>query len=169
MKIRDMVFIALFSALIVIFTFISVPMPSGVPLTLQTFIIALTGYSLGSRKGAAAVGVYIAVGTVGVPVFSGMRGGLAVIFGVTGGFIAGFIPLVILCGAADGRVKKTICGFTGVLICHIIGTIRCGAVTGNFMAAFISSSLPYLPKDFICIIAAVAVSDVIRKAMQKFN
>ena len=64
-----------------------IPNPISVPLTLQTFIIALSGFVLGSSKGVASVLVYIAVGTIGAPVFTGFQGGFSVLFGMTGGFI----------------------------------------------------------------------------------
>ncbi len=169
-KTRDMVFIALFSALISVFSLVSIPMPSGIPITLQTFIIALSAYCLGSFKGSIAVLVYLAVGITGVPVFSGMRGGIAVIMGPTGGFLIGFIAFAYLCGIkTKKRALDILHGISAVLICHLIGTLWYSFQTGELITAFLTVSLPYLIKDFFSICIAVLISVKIKKTTEKLN
>ena len=68
----------MFAAVATITSLISIPMPSGVALTLQTFGMAFIGYILGT-SGIWAVLVWILLGAVGLPVFSGFRGGLEVL------------------------------------------------------------------------------------------
>ena len=96
--IRGTVLCGLFAAIIAVLTLVTIPMPSGVPITLQTFAVALCGYSLGCAKGTAATFVYVALGAVGLPVFSGMKGGFSVLVGPTGGYIYGFVGMAVLCG-----------------------------------------------------------------------
>ena len=95
---KSITYTALFVAIISVISQIAIPMPSLIPITLQTMIIALAGYLLGLKRGLCAVFVYILLGAVGAPVFSSFQGGFSVIIGHGGGFILGFIPLVILCG-----------------------------------------------------------------------
>ncbi len=169
-KTKDMVFTALFSAIITVFAQLAIPLPSGIPLTLQTFIIALSGYCLGSFKGAAAVLVYIAVGTAGAPVFSGFRGGVGALFDLTGGFIFGFLPMAFMCGIkTEKRVLSIVFGFIGVIFCHILGTLWFSVYSGDILSAFYTVSAPYILKDFISICIAAFISSKIRRLMQKFN
>ena len=80
LNVRDMTVMAVFAAALAVMSQISIPMPSGVPITLQTFALALIGYSLGAKRGAMAVLVYLLLGAVGVPVFANFHGGAAVFF-----------------------------------------------------------------------------------------
>ena len=79
---------ALFTAVTAVLSQTAIPTPFDVPLTLQTFAVALCGYTLGIKWGLASILTYILLGTAGVPVFSGFRGGVQVLFGATGGFNA---------------------------------------------------------------------------------
>jgi len=88
--IRQLCYMSVFVAIIAVSAQIIIPLPHGVPMTLQTFTIALAGILLGPKKGGLTVLIYILLGGVGVPVFAGFLGGLGVIFGFTGGFIMSF-------------------------------------------------------------------------------
>ena len=99
-KVRTITRIAMFAAILAVCSQIAIPLPSGVPVTLQTFAVGLVGYALGAKQGPVAVLVWCAIGLVGAPVFSNFMGGPAVLFGKTGGFIYGFLPMALLCGLA---------------------------------------------------------------------
>ena len=90
----DMVYIALFAVLMTVCAWISIP--STVPFTLQTFALLATLGLLGGMRGTLAVTVYLLLGAVGIPVFSGFRGGLGMLLGVTGGYLAGFLVAALL-------------------------------------------------------------------------
>lgn len=165
---------AMLTAVTALLSLIAIPMPSMIPISLQCFAIALCGYFAGSLMGTVSVIVYILIGTVGVPVFAGVRGGFAVLFGATGGFIIGFIPLCLLCGGfglaeKSGRYRHVTAialGITGLLICHLCGIVQFMLVMGtDFPTAFLTASLPYIIKDIICIFAAYPVSNVLKKAV----
>ena len=86
MKTKTIVICAIFAALMCVFSVITVP-TGIIPVTLGTLGIMLTAVILGSKKGAVSVAVFILLGIVGLPVFSGFKGGIQVIFGPTGGYI----------------------------------------------------------------------------------
>jgi len=169
-KIADMAQIALFSALIAVFSQLAVPSPFGVPITLQTFIIALTGFALGSAKGVASVFVYIFIGAVGIPVFTGFQGGFTALFGMTGGFIFGFIPFVFLCGIRKKRIMlKFLLSFIGLIICHICGILWFSIYSGDLLNALLTISVPYISKDLISVAIAMPLAEKIRVISQKYN
>ena len=98
MKTKDMILTAMLTAVLAVLSIINIPMPSGVPITLQTFAVALCGYVLGSRWGTLSTFLYVLIGTIGVPVFAGMQAGVGILLGPTGGFLFGFIPMAFLAG-----------------------------------------------------------------------
>ncbi len=164
---RTLTRVALFAAVIAVLSQISIPMPSGVPVTLQTFAIALTGYTLSSRRGAAAVAVFLALGAVGVPVFANFTGGFAKLAGVTGGFLWGFLLMAFLCGLGVGkpRIAALALGAAGLLICHACGVAQFALVTGAApLQALLTVSAPYLVKDLVSVALAFAAAAVIERA-----
>ena len=166
---RDLVYIALMSAIIAVLAQFSIPMPTGTLLTLQTFAVALCGSVLGLRKGLAAVGIYLLLGAVGLPVFASFRGGLGVFAGVTGGFLIGFLPLAAACGW--GRDKKMLPGFIagliGLIVCHIIGVIWGGRISATpLWPSFLMFSAPYLLKDALSIWLAMLLA---RRIVKQLN
>ncbi len=162
---------ALLTAVTIVLAQISVMTPWGVPFTLQTFAIALCGYTLGARAGIVPVIVYIIMGAAGVPVFSNFRGGINVIFGITGGFIFGFIPLALLCGIGKERrhtAARLLLGLLGLILCHALGVLQFSfATSSNLMRSLMLVSLPYIVKDMVSIASAYYLSAAIRKAIPK--
>ena len=87
--IRRTVMTGVMAALLAVMSQISIPLPVGVPITLQTFAVALCGYLIGPALGTLAVVVYLALAAVGVPVLAGFSGGVGAFMGMTGGFLWG--------------------------------------------------------------------------------
>lgn len=170
-KTVDLVSIALFAAIIAVLSQISIPTPFGVPVSLQTFGAALCGYFLGAKKGTAALLVWIAIGAVGVPVFTGFRGGFAVLLGLTGGFIYGFIPLVLLCGLElKSKALRIALGAAGIVACHLCGVVQYALLMGiDFLQSFLTVSVPFLIKDFASIAAAFFGAIAIKSATKRFS
>ena len=109
MDTRDITMIAVCTAMMVICSWISIP--ATVPFTMQTFGVFLCVGLLGGRRGTLAVSVYLLLGAVGLPVFSGFTGGIGHLFGATGGYIIGFLfsALVMwLIERLHGRSIKTL-------------------------------------------------------------
>lgn len=164
---------ALFTALTAVCSQIAVPMPTQVALTLQTFAVALCGYVLGIKWGLASIITYILLGTVGVPLFSGFKGGPQVLFGASGGFIFGFILFVLLCGVSlliKNKALKLVLGLGGLALCHILGIIQFAVVyKTDIISSFLMVSAPYLIKDVISVAAAFFLSIYIRKLLSKIH
>ena len=75
MSVKTITTVGMFTAVVCILSVLQIPLPTGVPVVLQTFAVALTGYVLGEKKGTLAVLLYVLLGAVGLPVFAGMSGG----------------------------------------------------------------------------------------------
>ena len=162
-SVRSITFCAVMVAVISVVSQIAIPLPSMVPITLQTLVIALCGYFLGLKKGTSAVLVYILLGLVGAPVFASFQGGVSAILGYTGGFIIGFIPVSFLCGLFKDMVKAVLSGIVGVILCHALGILWYMYLSKNtFVAAFLLVSLPYIVKDIIFIPIAYMISRRLR-------
>ena len=169
----QMTFTALFAALIAVFTLIPLPFSFlGVPMTLQTFAVAFCGFLLGRKKGVGAVGLYLFIGALGLPVFSNLQGGFSKLIGPTGGFLYGFLPMVFFCGLAllfGGRrrwVFGILFGTVGLLLCHLCGILQFMAVMNKtFAQSLWLVTVPYLPKDLASVVLALALAEVVRKRL----
>ena len=172
----SLVLIALTAAIISVLSILPIPvMFLGVPMTLQTFAIAFCGFLLGWRRGLAAVGIYLLLGAIGVPVFSLMQGGFHRLIGPTGGFLYGFLLMVLLCGLYPKHGKVLLqwvfgilLGIAGLLLCHLCGVLQLAAVSHiSIGKAILGASLPFLPKDIASVIVAFALGYAIRKRLHR--
>ncbi len=163
-RLQAMVLTGVFAALLAALSQISLPMPSGVPVTLQTFAVALCGFVLGARCGAASLGVYLALGAVGIPVFAGFSGGFGVFLGMTGGFLWGFLPMVFLCGLGTqwkNKLLPILFGLLGMALCHAFGVLQYALVSGaSLWVSFLTVSVPYLLKDAVSVAGAYGIAQV---------
>lgn len=170
---KTIVTVGMFTAVLSVLSILQIPMPSGVPITLQTFAMALCGYVLGWKKGTASTMIYILLGTVGVPVFAGMTGGPSWLTGYSGGFIWGFIFMALLCGLGTKMkniVLGILLGLAGLAVCHLFGVIQFSVVASSPLpASFLAVSVPYLLKDVISVVGAYLVAQPIRKALHAGN
>ena len=166
LKYKTLTEAALLAAMTAVLSQINIPVFS-VPLTLQTFAAAFCGYFGGRRSGTAAVAVYILLGAVGMPVFSGFRGGIAGLFGQTGGFLFGFIPLVLLCSAAAGKnMRSFLLGVLGIAACHLMGAAYFSLVMGcGFVYSLTTASLPFVLKDILSVFLAMLFADMLKKRL----
>lgn len=173
MKTKNMVLTGMLTAVLAVLSIIQIPMPSGVPITLQTFAVALCGYVLGSKMGAVSAFLYALMGTIGVPVFAGMAAGIRVLVGPTGGFIIGFIPMAFLVGLGvkkQIKIMPFVWGILGLAVCHLFGAIQFSLVTHTgFTASVLLVSVPYLVKDVLSVVGAALVSAAIRKGLVRAN
>ncbi|MBR5139560.1 MAG: biotin transporter BioY [Clostridia bacterium] len=167
--------IALFAAIISVTAFVSVPFP--VPLTLQTLGIFTALFTLGARRGAASVLLYVAIGAVGLPVFSGFTGGVGRLFDLTGGFIFGFllaavvyIPLARFAKGAFGYITVgSICQLV-IYASGVLGYVIVSGVSGASVgvgSAILTCVLPYIIPDFIKIFISYVISKRLRSIMKK--
>lgn len=171
-KITNIVFSALFTAIICILSQIAFATPT-IPLTLQTFGIALCGYMLSVKWSLCCTMTYILLGALGLPVFSNFRGGAHIILGPTGGFIIGFILLTFACALTNNahkRVSKIIISSVGLLLCHILGVIQYSILTGNnLFYSILTVSLPFIFKDIISLFTAFFAAKYLEKRIKGFK
>jgi biotin transport system substrate-specific component len=163
----DLAECALFVALMVAGTYISIPFYP-VPLTFQTVVCVLSGLLLGWKKGLVAMATYVALGLIGVPVFSGGSGGLASVFKPTFGYIIGFVLAALAAGLIRGNAQKVqpwrylLAAFAAFLVnyaCGIAYFIPMWIYYYGGMATWkqylVLWNLLYMPKDLLlCAMAA---------------
>ena len=132
--VSDFCFIGIMAAVTAVMAQISIPMPMGVPMTMQTFAVTLAGIILGSRRGALSMLVYLLIGVVGVPVFSNFTGGLPSLVGPTGGFLVSFPIMAYLIGLGiefKNRLLFVLLLILGTLSNYVIGVLFYTVITGS--------------------------------------
>ncbi len=168
---KDLSQIGIFTALIVVCSQLSIPMPAGVPMTLQTFIIPLAGIVLGAKRGTIATCIYVLLGAVGLPVFAGFTGGFGILFGMTGGFILSFPLLALFSGLGSRTDKKgiAILGLIiGTVINYLAGMIMFAVITSTDMGyAFTACVLPFIPTSIIKIVLAALLGLQLKKTLMR--
>ena len=168
---KEVVCVGMFAAVLAILSQISIPLPSGVPITMQTFAVALTGVVLAWKLGVASTLVYILLGAIGVPVFAGFSGGFQTLVNYTGGFIWGFIVMALLCGIGvlmKNKIIGILLGIVGLAVCHLFGTLQFMVVMDmGLVESFLLASAPYILKDVISVILAFIVGAQIRTRLLK--
>lgn len=159
--VQNMVLVGAFTAILAVLSQLSIPLPSGVPVTLQTFAVALCGFALGAKTGTLAVAVYLLLGAIGIPVFAGFMGGVGVFVGVTGGFLWGFLLLAVLCGT-----QKIPLAALGLIACHALGIIQFAIVAKTpLLQSAVLVSVPYLLKDALSLVAAYLAARAVRRGL----
>ena len=168
--IRDLCYISLFTALIAVLAQISIPLPGGVPMTLQTFAVPVAGLVLGPKRGTIAATVYVLLGAVGVPVFAGFSGGIGIVLGMTGGFIVSFPLMAFLSGLGAGKNIKSpllwLWLILGAAANYAVGTLWFMAVANSSLTAALAACvIPFIPTAILKIILSAAFGTVIRGAL----
>ena len=170
---KDYILCALFTALICVGAFIRVPIPI-VPFTLQLLFTMLAGLLLGGKLGAVAVGVYIALGLAGVPVFT-EGGGIGYIFKPTFGYIVGFAVAAYVTGVIANKVgnpdyrRLLLANFTGLIIVYAMGMVHLYFISNLYLGTplglwplFLYGFLLAVPGDVVlCILAAIIAKRMI--------
>ena len=169
-----MAYISLGAVLIALCSWISVP--ATVPFTLQSFAVLLVCDLLGGRWGLVSVLLYLLLGAVGFPVFSGFSGGLGHLLGMTGGYILGFVLSALVMALMQRllprrRVFTLLSMALGLLACYAAGSVwfmqvytqTKGAIS---LGAVLSICVvPYLIPDAIKIVLACLISERLRAAL----
>ena len=145
-----------------------VTVPSTVPFTLQTMGVFLSLRLLGGRNGTIAVAVYILLGLVGLPVFSGFQAGAGVLLGPTGGYIVGFLFIGLIYWLGEplkpGRIVSCALLTGGLAVCYAFGTawfIRVNAAKGKTLTVLASLGIcvfPYIVPDLLKLAASEVIA-----------
>lgn len=172
-SVREICYVGLFTAVIAVMAQISIPMPLGVPMTMQTFAITLAAVVLGAKLSTYSSLVYILLGAVGVPVLANFSGGLDKFVGPTGGFLISFPIMALIIGLGVDFRKKFKGAFivalvAGTVVNYIVGVAMFCILTGNTVATGISACvLPFIPTAIIKAILASVIGFELRKRLTK--
>ena len=173
MTTKRMTRIALCAALLAPCAWLSVPTQP--PFTMQTFGVFLTLLLLGAKDGTIAIGLYILLGALGVPVFSGFNGGMGALMGPTGGYIVGFLLICLifglLCGKGAGLWLKALALLLGLAVCYAFGTLWFVKVYGDMkgpistLTALSMCVFPFIVPD----LAKLALALWAGKRLEKYS
>lgn len=174
MKVKDMTLTAVMAALICIAGPLTIA-AGPVPLSLATFAVYLAGAILGKKWGTVSVGLYLLIGIIGVPVFSGFSGGFQKLAGVTGGYLAGYLPCAFLSGLGAEKAEQAgkkrflpMMMVLGTLVLYTVGTAWFMIQTGNGLGTALGLCvLPFLPGDAVKIAAATLLAAPVKKAVKR--
>lgn len=166
-KTKNIIYCAMFATITAILAQISIPLPGGVPLTLQTFAVSLAGIILGSKRGFIAILVYVLMGCFGIPVFAGFTGGAGIVAGATGGFIISFPIMAFIIGLVCERTDNKIFIFLGMVLGSIVnyavGAVQFAIVTNSTLYnAFLVSVLPFILVGLIKALLATIIGSTIK-------
>lgn len=170
-KITDMVYIGLSAAIIAVCSWISIPLT--VPITLQTMGVVLISGLFGAKRGTLSILLYILIGAIGVPVFSGFKSGFGVLLGSTGGYIIGFIFTALIVGIVSDKTNKLwaliLSMVVGILVCYAFGTAWFAVVYAKTnepasLATILGwCVIPFLIPDAIKIALAAVLTNRLKK------
>ncbi len=174
-KTYDIVYVALFAVLITICSWISIQ--TTVPFTLQTMGVFLAVGILGGRRGTLSVLVYILLGAIGLPVFSGFTGGIGILLGSTGGYIIGFLFSALAMWGIEhlfgtSMPVQLISMLIGLAICYAFGTVWFMVVYSRSNDAVSLATvlgwcvIPFIIPDLIKIAVALLIAPRVRKYAQ---
>ena len=165
---------ALFAALISVGAVFSIPLPPPLPpISPAVFFVLLAGLLLGPGGGGAAVGIYLLLGALGLPVFANGAGGLGYFGGPTGGFLLGYLAAALVTGAlADrrkwGAIRSILAAAAGVLALYAVGLPwmqRVLAARAATMAAAAAMMIPYFIGDLVKAAAAALLVRALRPVL----
>lgn len=169
---KDLVYIAIFAALLAICSWISIN--TVVPFTLQTFGVFLTCGLLGGRRGTLAILLYLLMAAVGVPVLAGFSGGLGILLGSTGGYILGFVLIALLMWGIErffgDRLWLLGVGMVvGMIVCYFFGTVWYMVVytrtegSLGILTALSWCVFPFIIPDAVKIVLALTLTARLRR------
>ena len=174
-RVVDLAYMAICASLIAICSWISIP--ATIPFTLQTFAVFCALELLGGKRGTVSICIFILLGAVGMPVFTGFNGGFGVLLGTTGGYIVGFIFIGIIYWLAEKlfgekllvRISAMV---IGLLVCYTFGTAwflwvyarRAGAIAVGTALSW--CVIPFVLPDLGKMALAVLLASRVKKFLQ---
>ncbi len=168
-KIATLSITAVMTAVTCILAPMSIPI-GPVPISFTTLVIYLSLYLLGWKNGTVSYVVYMLIGLMGVPVFSGFSGGLGKLLGPTGGYIIGFIPMAIIAGLVidktNNRILQLAAMVVGAIINYALGTAWfCVVMESDVVTALTMCVFPFIPIDTVKIIIANILGPILRNRL----
>ena len=173
-KVRFLTTTALMAAVICVLGPLSIPI-GPVPISLTNLAIYITMYVLDTKRGVIAYCIYMLMGLIGLPVFSGFTGGPGKLFGPTGGYIIGFLPMAAIIGIVlnkywNNKIISIIAMEAATWIPYILGTAWLSVQAGmSFKAAFAAGVLPFIILDLIKIVISAFAGPVLKTRLKIFS
>ena len=168
-KTLDICYVALGTALITVCAWLAIPTPMDISFTMQTFAVCLCAGLLGWKRSTVSVIVYILLGMVGLPIFTGFKSGVAAITGPTGGYIVGFVLTALITGALVQKFghkfwQLILFMVIGLTVCYAFGTVWfIIAYKATLKAALATCVVPFLlPECGKILLAALLTNRLIR-------
>lgn len=173
-KITNLTLIGLMAAVTCILGPLSIVIPiSPVPISFTNLAIYFTVILLGGKKGTICYLVYLLIGFVGVPVFSGFTSGPAKLLGPTGGYLIGFIFMAMISGffvdKFSGKIYMYVLGMMlGTIVTYALGTAWLAYQANmTFGQALFAGVIPYIIGDIVKIIIATILGSTIKKQVKR--
>lgn len=166
MNVRKMVLSSLFASLMAVCAWISIPVPP-ISVTMQTFGVLMALGILGGKWGTVSIGLYLAMGVAGLPVFAGFRGGASALLDASGGFLWGFLAGGLVYWAVE-RLGKLLAFVLCQLTCYICGCLWFSVWAGNagIGAAVLACVVPYVVPDGLKLWLALQLSGRIARQLK---
>ena len=167
-----MAVVALMTAVLCVLAPFSIPV-GVIPISLATFVLYLAVLILGRKKATASCLLYLFIGFVGLPVYSGFTGGAIRLLGPTGGYLIGYLLLTEIAGwFVDKYPKKRQVCVLGLVFgtgaCYLLGTGWMAVqMKLSFLETLLVGVVPFLPGDVAKIVVAMWAGETIRKAMAR--
>lgn len=168
MSVRDICYAGLFAAVIAVMAQISIPMPLGVPMTMQTFAITLAAVVLGAKLSALSSLIYLILGAVGIPVLANFSGGFDKFVGPTGGFLISFPLMAFIIGwgaehRKDFKGAYVLALIVGTVVNYVVGVaLFCVVTNGSVAAGITACVLPFIPTAIIKAVLASVIGFGVR-------
>lgn len=173
LTVREMTYIAIFTAIMVVTAFIQIPLPfTPVPITLQTMTVMLAGLLLKPKEASLSLIVYVLLGAIGLPVFAGGQGGLSILVGPTGGYLVSWIPaagLVALIHGNSNQLLRAVLAalIGGIVLVYVIGVPWLALSTGMSISKAIAvGAVPFILGDLFKLVLAVGLATALRKRIK---
>ena len=159
------------AAVICILAPLSIPI-GPIPISLVDLPLLLSLYMLGWKKGLTSCLVYLLLGFLGMPVFSGFSAGISVALGPTGGYLLGFLPMVATAGIVIERTPNQVFHAAGILagrmFCYLCGSLYYSLLTGApFQQVFSVCVVPFLPFDLLKTIIVLLMGPFLRVRIRR--
>ncbi len=180
-------FTAVFAAIICVGCLVAIPTPGGVPIAVQNMFCILAGGILGGIQGAGAVGLFMILGAIGLPVFAGAHGGMACLIGPTGGYIWGYFLAALAIGLILGTphtfekkfnimmwLKIAIAALLAYVIVYVPGipwfihVMKEQGKDVNFAKALSWTCIPFIPGDLIKLFITIPLVAVLRPIAARY-
>lgn len=172
-KTVNLAFTAMMTAVVCVLGPIAIQLPvSPVPVSLGTLGLYTVIYILGQKKAMLSCTLYLLIGLAGAPVFTGFTGGIAKLFGPTGGYLIGYLPMAALIGFFLHKFDKKWLQFIGYLlgtaVLYSFGTLWLSVMNDiRFIDALWLGVIPFIPGDIAKIIIAMILGPLVRKALNR--